>query len=189
MLSIVMMILSFFLAKKKGASTGAALGIAAGVGAATWLTVDPMNSSSLWGAKVGKYLPSFFSKGSATTTAAAGVGTVGAGVAANGITNEDGSVTGKPSKPYDAADGGREYANGAASGADSQPGIGSRIVDGLSGVASTGITSIADVAKTWGPVGTTGAVLATKNSSRVVDFLEKNWKLIGAGVLAYMILK
>lgn len=55
MLTIVMMIISFFLSKKKGASTGAALGIAAGVGAATWFLADPSNPNSKWGDTTAKW--------------------------------------------------------------------------------------------------------------------------------------
>lgn len=49
MMSIILAIISFFVAKKKGASTAAALGIAAGVGAASWALADPQNPNAVWG--------------------------------------------------------------------------------------------------------------------------------------------
>lgn len=55
MLTIIMMIISFFLSKKQGASTGAALGIAAGVGAASWFLADPSNPNSKWGDTTAKW--------------------------------------------------------------------------------------------------------------------------------------
>lgn len=56
MLSIILAIISYFISRKSGASKGAALGIAAATGAASWFSIDPQNSKSLYGDKVGKFL-------------------------------------------------------------------------------------------------------------------------------------
>lgn len=71
MLSTILMILSFFVAKKKGASTGAALGIAAGVGAASWFLADPSNPNSKWGDATAKW----FGMDRATSEAVQGTST------------------------------------------------------------------------------------------------------------------
>lgn len=54
-MTLILMILSFFLSKKQGASTGTALGIAAGVGAASWFLADPANPNSKWGDKTASW--------------------------------------------------------------------------------------------------------------------------------------
>lgn len=56
MLSIILAIISYFISRKSGASKGVALGVAAATGAASWFTIDPQNSKSLYGDKVGKFL-------------------------------------------------------------------------------------------------------------------------------------
>lgn len=54
-MTLILMIISFFMSKKSGASTGTALGIAAGVGAASWFLADPANPNSKWGDTTAKW--------------------------------------------------------------------------------------------------------------------------------------
>lgn len=128
-LSLIAFVLTFFISKKSGASTGTAALLAAGTGIGTYYLADPSNTDNVLGWS-------------------------------NRAKQEPGSLTE-----------GTKVAN-------PPPGLGS--------LGSNLVTQVGETARSWGPLGTVGAVAG------VGGILSGNNKLLlygGAALLAIVLLK
>lgn len=139
MLSFLLALLTFFGAKRKGASTAGAAMMAAGVGLASWNTIDPQNPDRLF------FKPTQEDKGRIPSGAKVHVDqTTGA--------------------PYYVGDDGKRVDLSSTS----KPKDPSKIWD----FSTKAVDKIGDVATSWGPTGTVGAIVAGSNAGTIKSAIK-----------------
>lgn len=134
MLSLLLALLTFFGAKRKGASTAGAAMMAAGVGLASWNTIDPQNPNRLF------FKPTQEDKGKVPPGKKVQFDT---GTGTPFYTDENG-----------------ERVNVGSTDKDSDP---SPVWE----FSTNAVDKIGDVATSWGPTGTIGAIVAGSNTGTI----------------------